>query len=480
MIELIREAGKCENIVILVNEPDEIKGYDILTENECDFALKLFKETKRTLAGFNRLDHYIFIQKPCIDKILYKQLEYYRKEGDKLCKQLNMNREKQIIIIDKCKEFRYTLAFAEGMVLGNYRFLKYKTSGSAEAPTLKNVSIISDSIRKSDIDELNILIESVFFCRDLVNEPLSALTAEKFAKRISTMCTEAGAMADVLNKTKIESLKMGGLLGVNKGSPEPPTFTVLEWKPAHHVNRKPWVIVGKGIVYDTGGISLKPSSSMETMKSDMAGGAATAACIYALAKAGLPVHVIGLVPATENRPDGNAYVPGDIIKISDGTNVEVTNTDAEGRLILADALVYAKKYKPGLVIDIATLTGSASAAIGRVGMVGFQADAFHDMELMKECGNMVYERIAEFPFWDEYADMIKSDIADIKNTGGREAGAITAAKFLQHFTDYPFIHLDIAGPAFLEKPDSYRGTGATGVTVRLLFDFFKNKCRRNI
>jgi len=219
---------------------------------------------------------------------------------------------------------------------------------------------------------------------------------------------------------------------------------------------------------------------METMKSDMAGGAATAACIYALAKAGLPVHVVGLIPATENRPDGNAYVPGDIVKISDGTTVEVTNTDAEGRLILADALVYAKRYKPGLVIDIATLTGSASSAIGKVGMVGFQADAHKEMELLKESGYHVYERIAEFPFWDEYADMIKSDIADIKNTGGKEAGAITAAKFLHHFTDYPFIHLDIAGPAFLEKNDSYRGNGATGVTVRLLFDFFKNKCRRNI
>jgi leucyl aminopeptidase len=301
------------------------------------------------------------------------------------------------------------------------------------------------------------------------------MNAVKLAEEFKNLGDECGAKVEVFNKKKIESLKMGGLLAVNKGSVDPPTFTVFEWKPKDKINKNPYVFVGKGVVYDTGGLSLKPSNFMETMKCDMAGAAAVGAAMYAIAKEKLPVHVIGLIPATDNRPDGNAYVPGDIITMYDGSTVEVLNTDAEGRMILADALSYAKKYDPELVINIATLTGAAARAIGPLAMVGMNVKADQEFEQLQKSGDMGHERIVEFPMWDEYADMLKSEIADLKNIGGLEAGAITAGKFLEHFTDYPFIHLDIAGPAFLEKKDSYRGIGATGYAVRLFFDFIKSK-----
>jgi len=185
--------------------------------------------------------------------------------------------------------------------------------------------------------------------------------------------------------------------------------------------------------------------------------------------------VVGLIPATDNRPGENAYVPGDVITLHNGKTVEVLNTDAEGRLVLGDALSYAQKYKPELVIDLATLTGAAVAAIGTFGIVSMGTATLAEKHNLQKSGEKVYERLAEMPFWDEYAELIKSDIADIKNIGGPHGGAITAGKFLEHFTDYPWMHLDIAGPAFLTVKDGYRGKGGTGVGVRLLYDFIKNK-----
>ncbi len=287
------------------------------------------------------------------------------------------------------------------------------------------------------------------------------------------MAEDAGIKVEVFTRKKIESLKMGGLLAVNKGSIDPPTFTIMEWKPEKPKNKKPVVLVGKGVVFDTGGLNLKPGNYMNDMKLDMAGAAMMGTAIYAIAKAKLPVHVIALIPATDNRPSGNAYVTGDVITMFDGTKVEVINTDAEGRMILADALSYAKKYDPELVIDAATLTGAASRAIGKYGLVAMEKDATKQMQKLKKTGDKVYERIAEFPFWDEYGELIKSEVADIKNLGGTDAGMITAGKFLAHFTDYPFIHLDIAGPAFISKKDGYITAGGTGMGVRLLYHFVK-------
>jgi leucyl aminopeptidase len=307
--------------------------------------------------------------------------------------------------------------------------------------------------------------------RDLINTPVLDLTAEDLAARAEELGQIYGFKVTVLNQAKIESLKMGGLLGVNKGSVDPATFSILEYKPEKAVNSAPYVLVGKGVVYDTGGLSLKPSNFMDTMKCDMSGAAAVIGTLCAVAGQGLPVHVIGLIPATDNRPGGNAITPGDVITISDGTTVEVLNTDAEGRLILADALHYAKKYKPQLVIDLATLTGAAARAIGPNATVAMGNASREVWEQLQTSAANTHERLVEFPFWDEYNDLLKSEIADLKNIGGAEAGAITAGKFLEHFTDYPYVHLDIAGPAFLDSPWGYYGKGGTGVGVRLLTDF---------
>jgi leucyl aminopeptidase len=274
-------------------------------------------------------------------------------------------------------------------------------------------------------------------------------------------------------------MKMGGLLAVNMGSIDPPTFTVMEWKPNKHVNTKPIVLVGKGVVYDTGGLSLKPTpGSMDYMKCDMAGGAAVGAAMYAVAKLKLPLHVMALVPATDNRPDGNAYTPGDVITMMSGLKVEVLNTDAEGRMILADALHYAKQFQPELVMEFSTLTGAAAAAIGQYGIVAMGTCEDDTRRDLHKSGEMVYERLAEFPFWDEYDELIKSDVADIKNIGSPMAGAITAGRFLKKFTDYPYMHFDIAGPAFGKGIDSYRGKNGTGVGVRLIVEYLKKRASK--
>lgn len=361
------------------------------------------------------------------------------------------------------------------MALGNYQFLKYKTGENIKENTLVNINTLSENITNEDVTELSTIIEAVYFSRDFVNEPDSFMTATQLAKEAEKLGKLSGAKVKVFDKKKIESLKMGGLLAVNRGSINPPTFSIIEWKPKDCINKKPYVFVGKGVVYDTGGLSLKPSNFMDTMKSDMAGASAVIGAMYAIAMAKLPVHVIGVIPATDNRPDGNAYTPGDVITMHDGSTVEVLNTDAEGRMILADALSYAKKFKPELVIDIATLTGAAARAIGPQAMVGMKVKSQFEFEQLTNSGNNTHERIVEFPMWDEYAEQIKSEIADMKNIGGVEAGAITAGKFLEHFTDYPYIHLDIAAPSFLSKASSYRPVGGTGVGVRLFYNFIKSK-----
>jgi leucyl aminopeptidase len=282
----------------------------------------------------------------------------------------------------------------------------------------------------------------------------------------------SGFKVEVLSKNQIEALNMGGLLGVNKGSIDPPTFTIMEYKPAKAVNKQPLVFVGKGVVFDTGGYSLKISGSMLTMKCDMAGGAAVLGAMVAIAKNKLPVHVIALVPATDNKISSNALVVDDVITMHDGTTVEVQNTDAEGRLILADALAFAKKYKPELVIDLATLTGAAAAITGHYGSALMGTDTKHRKTLI-ETGEETYERLAEMPFWKEYDELIKSDIADIRNMGGPVGGSMTAGKFLQRFTDYPWLHIDIAGPAFLKDAKDHHHKGASAVGVRLLYQFTK-------
>ena len=475
MQTIVKKSDKDQNFkasMYLVNDYKQLPASEFSKE-ELNFVNYQHDQLEKEMIVLPKLDKMTIVQFFKNEGATYIIQEKCRKAGDKITKLLNEHKIETVLLVDACENQFAAFSLAEGMALGNYQFVKYKTEQKKHS--LKEIYIDSTQINPLQYEHLNILTDAVYKCRDLVNEPLTYLDAVSFSEIITQMAIDAGVKVEVFNKTKIESLKMGGLLAVNRGSIDPPTFSVLEWKPKGHKNTKPYVFVGKGVVYDTGGVNIKPGDSMLDMKCDMGGAAAVVCAIYAIAKANLPIHVVGLIPSTDNRPDGNAYVPGDIITMFTGKTVEVMNTDAEGRLILADALGYASKYNPELVIDLATLTGAAVRAIGHYGIVAMQAGAETEFDNLKLSGQNVYERLAEFPFWDEYAELIKSDVADIKNLGGSEAGMITAGKFLQEFTDYPFIHLDIAGPVFLSKKDSYRGKAATGVGVRLLFDFVLNK-----
>lgn len=471
VIERIQAITGIDSVIYLVSDIKYIST-DFLSGSEIKYIDKQFKTFKKDLVFFSRANKLIFIQFVLTEKEISERLEALRKSGDKIAELINGQHIKKVIISDTEGLHDEVIALAEGIALGNYQFLKYKKKElDKQRHSLKKISVFSSQIKAEELDMLSVKIEATCFCRDLVNYPVSYLTATKLSGEIKKLCRDIDLKIEVFNKKKIEALKMGGLLAVNQGSVDPPTFTVMEWKPENAINNKPIILVGKGVVYDTGGMNLKINEYMNDMKSDMAGAAAVSASLYAIARLNMPVFVVGLLPATDNRTHGNALVNGDVINMHDGTTVEVINTDAEGRLILADALSYAVKYDPMLVIDIATLTGSAMRAIGTRGIVGMQAKAEEEFRKLKEVGDLVFERIAEFPLWSDYEEEIKSEVADIKNLGGPNAGAITAGKFLQHFTDYPYIHLDIAGPAFHSKRDSYRNIGASGIGVRLFVEW---------
>jgi leucyl aminopeptidase len=406
-------------------------------------------------------------------RIVHDELESLRKYGAEINARLNKGKIETVFL--SSEEPELMIALAEGLALKNYQFLKYRKDKSEKENILKKVAL-HGPISKEEVVCLKAKVDSVYETRDLVNEPLSFLTAPQLSKEIRRIGKKAGFSTEVMGKKKLEALKMGGILSVNLGSVDEPTFSILEWKPKRVKNKKPIVLVGKGVVYDTGGLSLKPTpNSMDMMKCDMAGAAMMIGTMAAISRAKLPLHVIALIPATDNRPGGNAYVPGDIITMYDGTTVEVLNTDAEGRMLLADALSYAKKYKPELVIDAATLTGAASRAIGSYASCVMGTAEESEFDALEKSGYMTYERVARMPFWDEYGKEMKSDIADLKNIGGAAAGHISAGKFLEHFTDYPWIHIDIAGPAYITTEDSYRGKWGTGYGVRLLFDMLWNR-----
>lgn len=463
----ITELKENVSIAFVFENTDQFDISFLNDEEQKYLKKKLEKENECIIRKYPSI---FFFLKIDTEKQLHIQKEQARKGGAKLFDQLKSENLSTIQLMN-IFEKELTVPFTEGILLAGYQFSKYKKK--KDEFQLKEIFIIDKKIQKKNIEEVQNVIRAVYHARDLVNEPLSFLTASQLSAEIEKMGKEAGFSVEVFNKKKIESLKMGGLLAVNKGSVDPPTFNILEWKPENAKNNKPVILVGKGVVYDTGGLSLKPTpKSMDYMKSDMAGAAIVASTIYAVAKNKLPVHVIGLIPATDNRPDGNAYVPGDVITMFDGTTVEVKNTDAEGRLLLADALSYAKKYNPELVIDLATLTGSAEIIAGPHGIVGM-SNSSDNLQRLKAVGEEVYERIIEVPLWEEYAEPLKSGIADMNNLGTREGQTSIAGKFLEHFTDYPWIHLDIAGVSFYHSKKSYLPEGGTGTATRLLFSFLK-------
>lgn len=467
-----------ESIVLLCRKNSNFNAdsYRLgLSKTEIDFIKNEIAKEK-FFFYINQFSRFVFFQVIDAKKEHYQTLESLRKAASTAHSVIIENKIETIAIVDADNKPSEALAFAEGLALTNYQFLKYKKDKKKAEYSLKSVFIIGKNISQTAVEELNSIVDATCISRTLVNEPANFLTATQLAKEFQKLGKQAGFSVDVFDKSKIKTLKMGGLLAVNLGSIEPPTFTVMEYKPRNAKNKHPIILIGKGVVYDTGGLSLKPTpNSMDMMKCDMAGAAAVGGTLYAIAKAKLPVHVIGIVPATDNRPGGNAYAPGDVITMYNGLTVEMVNADAEGRMILADALAYAQKYKPQLVIDLATLTGAAVAAIGTSGIVAMGTLDEKIKNKLKQSGNAVFERLAEMPFWDDYDEQIKSDIADMKNLGGPYAGSITAGKFLARYIDYPWMHLDIAGPAFLTAKEGYRIKGGTGVGVRLLFDFLKNR-----
>lgn len=363
----------------------------------------------------------------------------------------------------------------EGILLKSYDFDKYKKDASKELIT---IYIKESDFSSSALLELNNLAKASSYIKTWVNEPLNKLDALDFSGLAEEMGVFCGFETEILHKEQIIELKMGGLLAVNQGSSTPPTFNIFTHNPTNAINTKPLVLVGKGVMFDTGGYSLKTGGSMPTMKADMAGGAAVLGILCAVAMNKLPYHIIGLVPATDNKISANAMVVDDVITMMDGTTVEVLNTDAEGRLVLADALTYAKRFDPELVIDMATLTGASVSITGSFGVAMAGNDQARMDELTRS-GESAYERLSQLPLWPEFSDLLKSPIADLKNIGGPIGGASTAAMFLKHFTDYPWIHLDIAGAAFIKDAKGYQQMGATSTPLRMIYEFIKSRCENS-
>ncbi|OGO30040.1 MAG: leucyl aminopeptidase [Chloroflexi bacterium RBG_16_56_11] len=370
-------------------------------------------------------------------------------------------------------------ALTEGAVLGLYTFRRHMTKKENNNVEIKELRIVGreGAAMQRAIDSGQVLGEAVNWARDLVNEPSNFMTPSDMAAAARKLAGEYGLKVEVLEKKQMAELGMGGILGVAQGSQQPPRFIILRYK-GSGASGLDIALVGKGITFDSGGIDIKPSEGMQEMKGDMAGGASVMATLIALARLKPKINVTALVPATENMPSGTAMKPGDIITAMNGKTIEVLNTDAEGRLILADALSYAKKLGAKAIIDVATLTGACRVALGEICTGAFTNDqALLDkvMAATRETGELTWQ----LPMFDEYREQLKSDIADIKNIGGRYGGAITAAKFLADFIDgTPWVHLDIAGTSETDKEKGYQVKGATGVPVRTLVNVILSMAKK--
>ena len=443
-----------------------------LTNPEQDYARKHFSDSDGII-HINSYSRSTFIIKVREDLPHWRVLEEIRMTACEVAETARRLNLAELVVSSVNVAADCIEAFAEGYLLTTYTFDRYKTTQNDKKGRYPASLVLHGAASKFNISWIAETAAAVWQSRDLINEPVISMNAASLARAIVSLGEHKGFRTEVLGRSRIESLKMGGLLAVNRGSIDPPAFIIAEWKPDDHRNEKPLVLVGKGVVFDTGGMSLKTGTSMEGMKSDMAGAAAVAGAMAAIAGSGMPLHVVALIPVTDNRVTGNALVPGDIITMYNGKTVEVINTDAEGRLILADALSYAGLFDPMLVVSIATLTGSASATFGNHASA-MMGNASEEMfSLLSESGLDVYERVARLPFWHEYGDAMKSDIADLKNLDSRDGGAIKAGKFLENFVAAPYIHLDIAGPGYLKKDDHYRKKEGPAFGVRLLAAFCK-------
>lgn len=353
--------------------------------------------------------------------------------------------------------------FLEGCLLSQYRFTAYRKE--EDRKEIRDITVLTRKDLEARIKWTEAVVSATHFARDLINTPANDMTPSALARAARSL---KGVSVRVVGKKEAERLGMGAYLSVAMGSTEPPKFIVVTYK---RINGRPVALIGKSITFDSGGLNLKPVEAMDHMKYDMAGGAAVLGVIRAASELKLPVHFVGILPATENLPSGSASKPGDVIRTITAKTVEITNTDAEGRLALADAIGYARRFKPRAIIDIATLTGACPIALGNEAMAMMGNDESL-MEKMKMASVETYERVWQMPLYDEYKEYIKSDIADIVNYSGRRGSLVASAYFLKEFAgDIPWVHIDMASMAWAKKDRPYIPKGATGVGVRLLLNF---------
>ena len=366
-------------------------------------------------------------------------------------------------------------AIAEGAVMGTYRFRRYKDNSNGDDPKeIETLTIVeSDKSKLAAIrrggERGRIMADAANHTRDMANEPANALPPAKFAERAQALAKDAGLECEVLDEKQLKKLGMGGVLGVGSGSTNPPRFIILKYR-GGKASVNGLALIGKGITFDSGGISIKPAAGMEAMKGDMSGGAAIIATMWAIGKLKPKVNVSALVPTAENMPSGTAIRPGDVLRAMNGKTIEVINTDAEGRLILADAICYARQEKLSPMVDVATLTGAMQIALGP-GATGFMANDEALATAISKAGDTSGELMWRFPLIDEYKEGLKSNVADIKNTGNRAGGAISAAKFLHFFAeDTPWAHIDMAGTDDSDKDKGIFVKGSTGIPTRTLIN----------
>ncbi len=473
LIRNIKEAGlKCDALILPVPEKEGIGLYKAIDESMGGVLGKIAREFKGKHNEVSLLHTYGKI-KP--EKLLLiglgkkKELtrERLRQAGGKAVSYLRDLGVKEIALSTSLISMLRLKPsdFIEGGLLSDYRFLNYKKEKDHNA--IKHMTVISSKDLTKEIKYAEVTASSVLFVRDLINTPSNDMTPtalEKAARSIK------GVSVKVIERKEAGKAGMGAYLSVARGSLEPPKFIVVSYAAK---KTRPVVLIGKSITFDSGGISLKPAEGMEKMKYDMAGGAAVLGVIKAASELGLPLCIIGILPATENLPCGSASKPGDVVRAIGGKTIEIISTDAEGRMTIADALGYAKRFKPRAVIDIATLTGACSIALGgeAIALMGNDEGL---MEKLRHAGEETGERLWRMPLFEEYKEYIKSDVADIKNSSGKQGALVTAGYFLKEFAgETPWAHLDIAGTAWTEKDKPYCPKGATGVGVRLLFEFLR-------
>ena len=471
--------GPAKNIDILLNQSISklIKDEEIVgkaSEITTIYTYGIIKPKKILFVGLGSIDNW--------------DLEITRTVFGKLSSKLSSKENnKSLICLDSetistpnghQNNNQFVQAAIEGLILGGYEFTKHKSDiKDAESNILLYFN--QDEIKEisKTISDTTVISNAVNLCRDLANEPSNAMTPNQLANTAKSLSLDSNLEYKELNQKQMQDLGMGALLGVAKGSKEEPKLIVLEYNGNPNSTDK-LALVGKGITFDSGGISIKPATNMGDMKGDMAGGASVISAIYAIARLQPAINVIAVVPATENMPGGNAQKPGDIVTTMSGKTIEIDNTDAEGRLVLADAITYVKSLGANEIIDVATLTGAIVIALGNICAGVFS----NNKELANElivASNATGEKMWELPMFEEYSKQYNSKTADIKNVGGRGAGSITGAKIIGEFVgETPWVHIDIAGTSRTTDPKSYQTHGATGAPVRTLVQLVLNKSQR--